>query len=100
MAIVVEEEQHSKVNIVSILVWLVVLGLVVSTVYVVFFKVPPLIEQAVPVTFQTTQVLSEIKIKPEEIVQSQLFNSLQRYVPPVSSGLIESPRPNPFQVIP
>ena len=63
MAIVVEEEQRSKINPASILVWIVVLVLVASTVYVVFFKVPPLIEQAVPVTFKTTQVLSEVQIQ-------------------------------------
>lgn len=100
MAIVVEEEHRGRINPVSILVWMVVLALVASTAYLVFFRVPPLIEQAVPVTFQTTRALSEAQIQPEEIIQSQMYNSLRRYVPQVLADRIENPRPNPFQPIP
>ncbi|MBU6500334.1 MAG: hypothetical protein KGJ89_00695 [Patescibacteria group bacterium] len=93
MAIVLEEEKN-KTNIVSIITWLAVLGIIVAAVYYIFFNQPQLVEVAAPANFQNVDPLSKIKLNPEDVINSQSFQSLKQYVAPPVPG--NAGRDNPF----
>lgn len=95
MAIVIEEEKRtSSVGILSIALWLLLLGGLAAGAYYVFFKSPELIEVAAPSDFKNTEQISKIQLKPEEVLSNQQFKMLRSYVTlptPVPTG-----RANPF----
>ena len=93
MAIVIEEEKN-KIGIFTIVAWLVVLILIGSAVYYIFFKKPQYIELSPPSDFSNTAALSKVKLSPEEIVNSPNFQVLKQYITPPSTG--NAGRQNPF----
>jgi len=93
MAIIIEEETN-KISIVSILSWLAVLVIIGVAVYYVFFTKPQLVEVAAPPNFKDIDPLAKISLNPEDVVNSQAFQSLKPYVTigtPEAAG-----RQNPF----
>lgn len=95
MAIVIEEERRpNSVGILSVALWLLLLGGIGAGAYYVFFKSPQLIEVAAPTDFKNTEQISKIQLRPEEVLSNQQFKMLRSYVTlptPVPSG-----RANPF----
>lgn len=94
MAIIVEEENRSSGSWGSIVVWTMVFAILAIAVYYIFFKRPDLVEVATPRNFENAVQLSRINLKPEDVVSSTLFKSLQTYAPPVSPA--PAGRDNPF----
>lgn len=84
MAIVVEEEKKSSVNIISLLMWLMVIFAVGLSVYYLFFKRPELIPIKVPENFENAESLSNIQLNPEEVLENPNFKSLKTLVQPVN----------------
>ncbi len=98
MAIVVEEDRGSGTGIgsgiVSVLVWLGILGIIAATVYYVFVAQPELVEYAVPANFTNTEQIIRVNIDPGSVLQDARFANLKQYV-----TLPEEPpfgRTNPF----
>lgn len=94
MAIVVEEEKKQKTSVLSVLIWLVIVGVAGSAFYFIF-RTPQATNQVVPDNFKTTQSLSQTRIQPDTMTQDPIFNSLQRYAPDLSIGDVG--KSNPFQ---
>lgn len=93
MAIVIEEEKKSSVSWISILVWVIVLGIIGLAAYYLFFYRPELIPITVPDNFKNTEELSRIDLN-LNILEDPVFKSLKAGVSalnPQSSG-----RANPF----
>lgn len=93
MAIVIEEEKKSSVSWISVLVWLVILGIVGLAAYYLFFYRPELIPITVPDNFKNTEELSRIDLN-LNVLEDPVFKSLQagvRALNPQTSG-----RSNPF----
>src|SRR3989344_5104869 len=96
MAIVVEEEQSRGVSsgVVSILIWLLVLGIIAAAVYYVFFAEPEFITISAPEDFTETEITARAEIDPQAVLGDPRFTNLNDYVtspPPGSFG-----RSNPF----
>ena len=93
MAIVVEEEQKSSQGFIGLIVWALVFIVVGVAVYYVFFKRPDLVDQATP-SMTSTEVLSKIELKPDEVINSAGFQALHAYVQPLTAPT--GGRANPF----
>jgi hypothetical protein len=96
MAIVVEEERQRGVSsgVVSVLIWLLILGIIASAVYYIFFAEPELITITAPEGFTATEMTSRADIDPQAVLGDPRFTGLHDYVtqpPPGSFG-----RTNPF----
>ncbi|MCR4328084.1 MAG: hypothetical protein NUV53_01035 [Patescibacteria group bacterium] len=95
MAIIIEEEQQqSTISIVSIFVWVVILGVVGASVYYLFFKNPDFTLFVTPEGFKNTEALSKINLNPGQVVTSPAFKALRQYTAlpePLNVG-----RKNPF----
>lgn len=95
MAIIIEEEKPGRVNLIQIVSWVIILVLIALTIYYVFFRKPPLVEVASPAGSGNAAGLLELRLNPDTVTNSPLFNSLQEYVvfpPPAPVG-----RANPFE---
>jgi hypothetical protein len=93
MAIVIEEEKKSSVSWISVLVWIVILGIIGLAAYYLFFYRPELIPITVPDNFKNTEELSRIDLN-LNILEDPVFKSLKAGVQalnPQTSG-----RVNPF----
>jgi hypothetical protein len=93
MAIVVEQEQKRSQGLVSLIVWGLIFVIIGVAVYYVFFKRPDLVEQATP-NMTSTEALSKIDLKPDEVINSPSFQALHSYVPPITAQ--GGGRANPF----
>ncbi len=93
MAIIVEEETK-KVSIISILAWVGILGIIAAGVYYIFFAQPELVEYVVPPAFQNINPLSQVNLKPDEVINGQGFQSLKPYITAPQTN--NAGRPNPF----
>lgn len=94
MAIVLQEERPNGSGIVSIIVWIVILGVIGAAIYYVFFKNPEIVATKTPSGFANTAQLSKIQLDPNEVLSSPQFQGLRPYVPaltPKTTG-----RANPF----
>lgn len=83
MAIVVEEERRSSVNIIGVMMWGLVLVAIGLSAYYLFFKRPELIPITVPANFENAESLSNIQLNPEEVLDSPTFKALKTLVNPV-----------------
>lgn len=93
MAIIVKEREKS-VNWLTPIVWILVIGLVFGLVYFLFFKQPEFVEIIQPIESQKASRLANIKFDPSEVLQSEVFKTLQQYAGPPIIG--EVGRSNPF----
>ena|SRR3989338_5120360 len=94
MAIIIEEERGNRLSLITILIWLVILGVVGAAVYYLFFKNPDLASFNTPSNFKSAEALSKITLDPDQLRRSPLFEALKQYIvppPPAKLG-----RPNPF----
>lgn len=97
MAIIVEEEKNG-VNLVRLLGWLGVLGVIASAVYYVFFAAPELISIKPPENFTNITPIAAITLHPENVLNSQTFNALKPppFPLPTAKGPAGVGRANPF----
>jgi flagellar basal body-associated protein FliL len=93
MAIVIEEEKN-KINILSIITWLVIIVIIGLAVYYIFFSQPQLIEVATPSSFQNINPLAKINISPENVINGPAFQSLKSTITLPAPG--NAGRGNPF----
>jgi len=94
MAIIIDEEKKGGAGILSIITWLIVVGAVAGTAYVIFFKKPELVTQLVaPASFNNTEQLSKIILNPRESVDL-LNKNFKQYITPVAPGV--NGKANPF----
>lgn len=95
MAIIVEEEQRSISGMGGLIVGILVVAVIGTGVYYVFFKRPDLVEYATPANFQGIEQLSTLKnLSAEEVVNSPSFKALQPHANPLSPQT--SGRSNPL----
>lgn len=96
MAIVVEEQKRGAGNAVSVVIWLVLLGVIGAAVYYIFFAQPDLVDVAAPAppNFARTEQIAKLTLNVEEILSDARFQDLQPYVTPPETGTFG--RANPF----
>ena len=94
MAIIIEEERGNRVSLITLLIWVVILGVVGVAVYYLFFKNPDFISFSTPSNFKSAEALSKITLDPDQLRHSPPFEALKQYIvppPPAKLG-----RQNPF----
>ena len=94
MAIIIEEERKQYSRLLSGVVWITVGVILLLAVYYVFFKRPDIIEISGPADFEEIEGLLEIRIAPEEVVQSPAFQGLKLYASPLAPST--QGKTNPF----
>jgi len=97
MAIIVEEEK-SGVNLVRLIGWLGVLGVVAASIYYVFFAAPELVTIKPPENFANITPIATITLHPENVLNSQTFQALKSppFPLPTGKGPAAVGRTNPF----
>ena len=93
MAIIVEEPKPPR-NWGTIIGVIVIIVVLFSGVYFLFFKKPVLIEMVTPAPIQETKKLSKITFDPSSVQNSDVFKSLRQYSASTTVGQLG--RPNPF----
>ncbi|MBI4034268.1 MAG: hypothetical protein HY378_01830 [Candidatus Brennerbacteria bacterium] len=94
MAIVVEEEKK-RINWVAILTAIVIVGVLFSGAYVLFFKKPELIEIVAPGGLEGVSEISKLSFNPEGVLNSPTFRLLRQYG---TATVTSTPgRVNPFR---
>ena len=93
MAIIIEEPKPPKDWGTIIGIFLVV-SIIFSGVYFLFFKKPVLIGMIIPISIQETEKLSKMIFDPTSIQNNAIFQSLRQYNVPAATG--QSGRTNPF----
>ena len=93
MAIFVEEEKN-RINLISIITWLVILLIIGLAAYYIFFAQPQLVEITAPAALQNIDPLSKVNINPEDIVNGPGFQSLKSTITLPVPG--NAGRENPF----
>jgi len=93
MAIVVEEKK--SVNWIAILTIIIVVAVIFSAAYFLFFKKPELIEVVAPGGLEGVSQISKISFDPESVISAPTFKLLRQY------GTTPNPsnpgRENPFK---
>jgi hypothetical protein len=97
MAIVIEEEK-SRVNLVNLGGWVVVLGVLGAAVYYLFFVAPEFVIVSPPADFQTITPIAQVSLHPEDVLNSASFQSLKSpsFALPDPHGPNAVGRGNPF----
>lgn len=92
MAIVIEERK-TKSGFITVVLWLVILGVIIGAAYYLFFSQPQLIEVVVPSNLQNAQAITKISVNPQIVVP--LLQNLKVYI---QSGTVPTNlgRSNPF----
>lgn len=93
MAIIVEETRK-RTNFLSVMIWLIVIGVIGFAAYYIFFKQPEIVDLAIPNEFQDTTELSKIKLNRASIDNDATFGTLKPYTTPPSDS--RTGRSNPF----
>jgi hypothetical protein len=93
MAIVIEE-QKTRSGFITVVLWIVILGIIVGAAYYLFFSQPQLIEVVVPSNFQSAQSISKISVNPQ--IVSPFLQNLKVLIPGAGSVPSNLGRPNPF----
>lgn len=93
MAIIIEGEKR-RINWFALAIVVLVVLVISTATYYLFFASTPLIEKVVPSSVQSLQVLSSIKLQPELIINDPKFQILKQYVGPVEVGT--TGKSNPF----
>lgn len=92
MAIIIQEEKK-QINWFALGVIVLMMAIVFTTIYYLFFIQPSLIEKAVPLQLQSIKELSKIKLDPEAIVNNPRFQILKQYVNPIEIGQVGNNNP-------
>lgn len=96
MAIVIEEEK-SRTNVMSTAGWLVFFAIIIIAIYYVFFAPAESVIVVPPANLISITPITQITLTPQDVTNSQLFQSLRQYV---SSSTSQSPaavgRANPL----
>lgn len=97
MAIIIEEEK-SRSNIVRIIGWMVILGIVIASIYYVFFAAPELVIITPSGNLNAIAPIVQGSLNPDSVLKSPAFQALNAPpVPPVStSSFVSGGRANPF----
>lgn len=97
MAIVVEEEK-SRINVVRLGGWLVVIGVLLVAIYYIFFAAPQLVSIPAPTDLKNIMPVAQFNIQPEDILNSQAFQALKQpsFSLPTPQGPAAVGRQNPF----
>ncbi|MGC9598804.1 MAG: hypothetical protein ABSE18_00235 [Minisyncoccia bacterium] len=98
MAVIIEEEKKSRVNLMSFLGWFAFLVVVGVAVYYVFFAEPGLVVISPPASLQNITPISQATLRPQDVLNSPAFQALKPPSFPLP-GPQTSPatgRPNPF----
>jgi hypothetical protein len=96
MAIIVEEGEK-KTNIFAIIGWVIFLGIVLATVYYVFFAQPQLV--VIPSTGSLNAIapITQVALHPDAVIQNPEFQALHSTVTlPTAQGPAPVGRTNPF----
>lgn len=95
MAIVIEQENSGKGGLIKIVIWVIILMVILVGAYFLFFKHPDVIPSlAQPAGLKEVNVLSQVKLDPDAVVQSQAFQSLKPQAPDMPTPA--TGRSNPF----
>lgn len=70
MALVFDEKKSSASSFVSVLIWLVLLIVIGSGFYYLFFKNPEAVPIPPPAGFAETQAIAKITLDPQAVIQS------------------------------
>jgi hypothetical protein len=96
MAIIIEEEK-GRTNIMSIAGWMVFFAIIVVAIYYIFFAPPQSVIVVPPANLVSITPISEITLNPQDVANSQLFQSLRQYVSSsVAQGPVAVGRANPL----
>lgn len=93
MAIIVEEG-GKRTSFVGILIWLIVVGVIGSASYYIFFKQPEIVDIVVSSDLEDAAELSKIKLNRATIDSDPVFLSLEPYITPPTDADVG--RLNPF----
>ncbi|MEK7636058.1 MAG: hypothetical protein AAB405_03140 [Patescibacteria group bacterium] len=95
MAIVIEEEKR-EINWYALIVAVVVIAIIGTAVYFLFFVKPELAEVVVPSRLKELSEIVKIKLNPADVFENPFVkNNLNKYVEPIiSEGAYNS---NPFK---
>lgn len=98
MAIVVEEEKKNGVDLVRLIGWLAIIGTLGAAIYYIFFAAPQLVTIQPATGFQTITPLSKVTLHPEDVLNSQAFQTLKSpsFTLPSAQGPSSMGRSNPF----
>ncbi len=97
MAVIIEEEKQNRVNLMSILGWLVFLVIVGFAAYYIFFTKPELVIISPPANLENITPISQATLRPEDVLNSPTFQALKApsFPMPVPQASATG-RPNPF----
>lgn len=93
MAIIIEQEKR-KIGWFKILVILALAVAIISSTYYLFFAPVPLIEKVLPQNLQSIKNISDIKFRPEDVINDPKFQILKQYAAPAETGPVG--KSNPF----
>ncbi len=96
MAIIVEEGEK-KTNFISIIGWLVFLGIAGTAAYYVFFVQPQLVVIPSTGNLSTIAPITQMALHPDAVLQNAAFQALKSTItPPSPQGPTAVGRTNPF----
>ena len=97
MAIIIEEDKK-KSNIVAILGWLAVIGVLGAGVYYLFFAAPEFVVITPPTNLQYIAPISQVSLSPDDVLKSASFQLLKppSFPLPTPQGPTAVGRTNPF----
>ncbi len=70
MALILEEKKDAAGSVMNLLVWLVLLVVLASGSYYLFFKNPELVPISPPPGFSETQAVASLTLDPEAVIRS------------------------------
>lgn len=94
MAILIEQDKKS-VNWVAVAIALVVIVVIFSGAYFLFFKKPELIDVVSPTKLKELESISTISFDPDTVLTSPTFKTLQQYDSPITPTQTPG-KANPF----
>ena len=97
MAIIVEEEK-SSINLIRLVGWLVVLGVIAAAAYYIFFAAPGIVKVTPPASFESISPAAQFTLQPEDVLNSPAFQALKAppFPLPTAQGPAQVGRTNPF----
>ncbi len=95
MAIIINDNNKKGVNFLNLFIWVLILGVILFSTYLIFFKQPEIADFVIPSkdTFDNIDYLSKITLNPD-IIKNPAFEALTTYIDLPESG--RSGRLNPF----
>jgi hypothetical protein len=95
MAIIVNDNNKRGGNLINLFIWVIILGVILFSTYLIFFKQPEIADIVIPSkdTFDNIDRLSKITLNPD-IIKNPAFEALTTYINLPESG--RAGRLNPF----